>query len=55
MDKNQLKKLWSERPLEVVAVGAAAVTAVAKVLDVASSARSRNAYARQINRKNRRK
>lgn len=55
MDKNQLKKLWNERPLEVAAVSAAAVTAVAKVVDVVSSARSRNAYAKQINRKNRKK
>lgn len=48
MDKDKLKQLWNERPLEVVAVGAAAVTAAAKLLDVVSASRSRKAYAKQV-------
>lgn len=49
MDKDKLKQLWNERPLEVAAVGAAVVTAAAKLIDVVSASRSRKAYAKQVN------
>lgn len=49
--KTRLKKEWNENPLQVIVVGALAVTAAAKLLDTMSHVRSRNAYATQINRR----
>lgn len=51
MWKDKLKQEWNENPMQVIAVGAMATTAVVAVLNALSSARSRNAYARQINHK----
>lgn len=49
--KDRLKKEWNENPLQTILVGAFAATAVTKVLDTMSAARSRRAYARQIDYK----
>jgi hypothetical protein len=48
---NKIKQAWDENPLQVIAVGASVAVAATAVLNAASSARSRNAYARQINYK----
>jgi Ni,Fe-hydrogenase III small subunit len=47
--KTRIKKAWDENPMQVVAIGAVAATAVAKVADSMSSVRSRRAYVRQVN------
>lgn len=44
----QLKAAWNENPLAVIAVGAATVTAVAKLVDSTSAAQGRRAYAKQV-------
>lgn len=46
--KDQLKKQWNDNPLQVVAVGALAATAVAKILSAMSEAQGRRAYAKQV-------
>jgi hypothetical protein len=48
MWKDKLKQAWDENPLAVVAIGALAVTAVAKLLDATSAAQGRRAYAKQV-------
>lgn len=55
MNKDKLKQYWNERPLECIAVGAAAVTAAAKLIDAMSAAQGRRAYAKQVNYKVNRK
>lgn len=45
----QIKAAWNENPLAVITVGAAAVTAVAKLIDAGSAAQGRRAYAKQVN------
>jgi len=47
--KIKLKRAWDENPLAVMGVGAAVVTAAAKLLDAASAAKGRRAYAKQVN------
>lgn len=49
MWKDRLKKEWNENPLQVIAIGALAATAVAKLLDSMSAAQGRRAYAKQVN------
>ena len=49
MWKDKLKQEWNDNPMQVIAVGAMATTAVVAVLNAMSQARSRNAYARQVN------
>jgi hypothetical protein len=44
----KLKEQWNENPMAVAIVGAAAVTAAAKLLDAVSSMRSRAAYAKHF-------
>lgn len=51
MWKQKLKRAWDENPLACIAIGALAVTAAAKLIDAASAAQGRKAYARQINYK----
>lgn len=51
MWKEKLKEQWNENPLTVIAIGALAATAVAKLIDSTSSAQSRRAYARAIDHK----
>lgn len=48
---DKLKQAWNDNPLAVIGVGAAAITAIAKLIDTASSAQSRRAYAKQVNRR----
>jgi hypothetical protein len=48
MWKDKLKKAWDENPLAVVAIGALAITATAKLIDSMSAAQGRRAYARQV-------
>jgi hypothetical protein len=48
MWKDKLKQAWDENPLAVVAIGALAVTAIAKLLDATSAAQGRRAYAKQV-------
>jgi hypothetical protein len=52
MWKDRIKREFNENPAQTIMVGALAVTAMAKLLDVLSSVQSRRAYANQINRKN---
>jgi len=49
MWKTKLKKHWDENPLAVIAIGAMAVTATAKLIDAVSAAQGRHAYAKQVN------
>lgn len=51
MWKDRLKKEWDDNPMQVIMIGSLAATAAAKVLDTLSSARSRHAYAKQIDYK----
>lgn len=46
---NQLKAAWDENPLAVITTAALAVTATAKIVDAASAAQGRRAYAKQVN------
>jgi hypothetical protein len=46
--KDKLKQQWDENPVAVIAVGALALTAAAKVIDSLSAAQGRRAYARQV-------
>ncbi len=48
MWKERLNKEWNENPLQVIAIGALAATAAAKLLDAMSSAQGRRAYAKQV-------
>jgi hypothetical protein len=48
MWKDKLKKQWDENPLAVIAVGALAATAAAKLIDALGAAQGRRAYARQV-------
>jgi len=45
---DKIKKQWEENPLQVIMVGALAVTALAKLLDAMSAAQGRHAYAQQV-------
>lgn len=48
---DRLKQQINENPMFALAVGAAAITAVAKLIDATSAAQGRRAYAKQINHK----
>ena len=48
MWKDKLKKAWDENPLAVIAIGALAVGATAKLIDSLSAAQGRRAYAKQV-------
>lgn len=45
----KLKQQVEENPMLALAVGAAAITAIAKFVDAASAAQGRRAYAKQVN------
>jgi len=47
----KLKKQVEENPILAIGVGAAAVTAAAKLIDAITAAQGRHAYAKQINYK----
>lgn len=46
---DRLKKEWDENPLQTLIVCSLAVTAAAKLIDAASAAQGRRAYAKQVN------
>lgn len=46
--KTKLIRAWDENPLAVIAVGAAVLTATAKLIDATSAAQGRRAYAKQV-------
>lgn len=46
----KLRQEFEDRPVEVMAVLTGAVLAASKVLDTLASARSKNAYAKQVKR-----
>jgi hypothetical protein len=48
MWKDKLKQAWDENPLAVISVATAAVIAATAVVNTVSQARSRHAYARQV-------
>lgn len=50
MDLDRLKKEFESRPIEVIAVGTAAVVALSKVAEALASIRSKNAYAKMAKR-----
>lgn len=45
---DKIKDAWNENPILVIGVGAAAVTATAKLIDAVSAAQGRRAYAKQV-------
>lgn len=49
--KERLKEEWNNNPLQTILVGSLAAGAASKLLDSVSSARSRRAYAKQIDYK----
>ncbi len=49
MWKDQLKKEWNNDPLKVIAIAVFAAPAAAKLLNAITAARSRSAYAKQVN------
>lgn len=46
---DKIKAKWNEDPIQVLVVAALVATAAAKVLDAASAAQGRRAYAKQVN------
>jgi putative exporter of polyketide antibiotics len=49
--KDSLKRQWNENPLYVLLVSTTIAAIGIAAIDAASSARSKNAYAKQINQK----
>ena len=45
---DKIKQKWAEDPLTIIVVGSLAIGAVAKIIDSASAAQGRNAYAKQV-------
>lgn len=45
---DKIKQKFNEDPITVIVVGALAVTAAAKLIDAASAAQGRRAYAKQV-------
>lgn len=48
---DKLKRAWDEAPLQVIAVGALAATAAAKLLDATTSARNSRAWQKEVDRR----
>lgn len=51
MWQEKIKEQWENNPLQVIAIGAFAATAAAKLIDAMSAAQGRRAYAKQIDYK----
>jgi len=49
MLKDKIRRMWDEKPLELITIGAVAVTAAAKLIDTMSAVQGRRAYAKQVN------
>jgi hypothetical protein len=45
---DKIKQKWAEDPMLTIVIASLAVTAVAKVIDSASAAQGRRAYAKQV-------
>jgi hypothetical protein len=45
---DKIKQKWAEDPVTMIVVGSLAITAVAKIIDSASAAQGRHAYAKQV-------
>jgi hypothetical protein len=45
---DRLKQEWDKNPIAVIAVGAFAATAAAKLIDALSASQGRRAYAKQV-------
>lgn len=45
---NKLKDQWNKDPMTTIVVGSLAATAAAKLIDSASAAQGRRAYAKQV-------
>lgn len=48
---DRLKKAWNENPLQVIAIGALAATAAAKLIEASTSARNSKAWNREVDRR----
>lgn len=51
--KMKIKQAWEENPLQVIAVGAFAATAAAKLLDATTNARNSRAWQKEVDRRDR--
>lgn len=49
--KDRIKKAWDENPLAVIAVGAVAATAAAKVLTAVTEARNAQTWKKEVDRR----
>ena len=49
----KIKQAWEENPLAVIAVGAVAVTAAAKLIDSCASANNSRAWKKEVDRRSR--
>jgi len=47
----KIKQAWEENPLMVIAIGAAALTAGAKVIDATSNYKGRKTWEREVDRR----
>ena len=45
---DKIKQKWAEDPVTVIVVGSLAIGAIAKIIDSASAAQGRHAYAKQV-------
>ena len=45
---DKIKQKWAEDPLTVIVISSLAIGAVAKIIDSASAAQGRHAYAKQV-------
>jgi hypothetical protein len=45
---DKIKQKWAEDPLTVIVISSLAIGAIAKVVDSASAAQGRRAYAKQV-------
>ena len=51
--KTKIVQAWEENPLVVIAVGAAVVTATAKLIDAGVSANNSRAWKKEVDRRDR--
>ena len=49
--KEKIIQAWEENPLLVIGVGAAATTAIAKLIESMASARNTRTWAKEVNRR----
>lgn len=51
--KMKIKKAWEEDPLQVIAIGALAATAAAKLIDAGTKASNSRAWKKEVDRRDR--